>query len=930
MIVGAQETSPAKSIRTTLGLCLIQRVSWRWGWLVTLLWLCSWMSLSGSSAPSSETWWSFKPVTRPALPSGPRVPPHPIDAWVQATLEAKGIQANGPATPRERVRRLYFDLTGLPPEPEVVRAFEAHPTASAWTNLVDRLLASPAYGERWARHWLDVVRFAQSNGYERDGEKKFAWRYRDYVVDAFNADKPYDQFVREQIDGDELAASMEVPGSTHALTKQSRDAIIASGFLRLGVLDDEPDDLLQAEFDELDDIVSTTGTAFLGLTLGCARCHDHKFDPITQSDYYSFVAFFRSLRTAGKPASSLDTSSYWPLVSQSHLQAWNQGQENRVAELEKKMTQADKATKRELQSRIDAIHKEEPPFEWALAGRERHGLIPTVQVLSRGNPRSPGATVSPAVPAILGGQRVEVNPIVGPISGSGRRRALAEWIASPQNPLTARVIVNRVWHEHFGRGIVKSTTDFGKAGLPPTHPELLDWMASEFMANGWSLKRLHRLILTSETWSRSSSTKNNQGQAKDPANELLWRHALRRLDAEALRDTLLSVSGLLNPKAGGRGFFPYLSGEALAGGSRPGTDWEVQDAREQSRRSIYAYVRRTTMSPMMEAFDYNNVTSPLGERPVTTVAPQALMLMNDAFMAEQAHGLADRLTREIPGPKEGASGSGRLLERRLIRAFELAAARAPKDKEIASLTRFMRREQNRFLTESEALHFRPDVPDTLSIPYLDALPAAKCLVGPASGWSYHKGLWPREYEGNRNMEEGRGPFALWQATTVSNLVWTVTWVPSPSCDVASFLFRTQPGKPEDLGYEVALSLRNETVSLVQHTATGTRRLGEARVSEALSERIPMKVDVSGPRVRISVGTPLRLVLDIVDPEPLLSAGSCGVRVWGASVTLDQARLSSSGSAMNWAPEQDQKAAERAALEAACLLVLNLNELCYVD
>lgn len=930
MIGRTQDTMRAGSAWTASLLRSSRNAVFRWGGMALLLWTCSWAGLIASNAPSSETWWSFKPVTRPALPSGPRVPSHPVDAWIHASLEAKGIQANGLATPRERVRRLYFDLIGLPPEPEVVRAFEANPTASAWTNLVDRLLASPAYGERWARHWLDVVRFAQSNGYERDGEKKFAWRYRDYVVDAFNADKPYDQFVREQIAGDEWAASLEVTGSTNALPKASRDAIVATGFLRLGVLDDEPDDKLQAEFDELDDIVSTTGAAFLGLTLGCARCHDHKFDPLTQADYYSFVAFYRSLQTAGKPTFTLDSSSYAPLAPRSRIEAWKRHQQDRVTELEQKLPQADDATKRQLKARIETIRKEEPPFEWTLAGCERQDAVPPVQVLSRGNPRSPGAVVSPAVPEILGGRPIEVKPIDGPIPSSGRRRALAEWIASPQNPLTARVIVNRVWHEHFGRGIVKSTTDFGKAGLPPTHPQLLDWLASEFMANGWSLKRLHRLILTSDTWSRSSSTLNTQGQAKDPANELLWRHALRRMDAEALRDTLLSVSGRLNPQAGGRGFFPHLSGEALAGGSRPGTDWEVQDAREQSRRSLYAYVRRTTMSPMMEAFDYSNVTSPLGERPVTTVAPQALMLMNDAFMTEQARGLAERLTREIPGGKGEASGDRRLLERRLARAFELAASRLPKPKEIASLTRFMSREQSRFMAETDALHFRPDVPDTLSIPYLDALPANKCLVGPSSGWSYHKGLWPRQYEGNRNMEEGRGPFALWQGATVSNFVWSGTWVPSPSCDVASFLFRVQPGTPEDLGYEIALSLRNESVAFLRHSTNGTRRLAETRVSETLSERVPMKIDASGARLRVWLGAPLRLVIDSVDPDPLLASGACGVRVWGASVTLDHARLTTSGSEWKWAPELDRKAAERAALEAACLLVLNLNELCYVD
>ncbi|HXI52656.1 MAG TPA: PSD1 and planctomycete cytochrome C domain-containing protein, partial [Candidatus Saccharimonadales bacterium] len=610
-----------------------------------------------------RAWWAFQPIRRPPVPSTKwqARAANPIDRFVFAQLETKGLTPNPSANPRELVRRLHFDLVGLPPSPEEVDAFASHPTSEAWEELVDRLLARPEYGERWGRHWLDVVRFAQSNGYERDGEKPYAWRYRDYVVRAFNQDKPYDQFVREQIAGDELPEA-------------GADAIIATGFQRLGVWDDEPDDKRLAEFEELDDILSTTSTAFLGLTLGCARCHDHKFDPIPHADYYRMLAFYRNVTLYENARYAIDSPNYIPLADRAAVAEWKQAHASRLKPLEEALAGATNAeTKKKLARQVEQTKGESPPFPWALAIRERGPRPPPTHVLIRGNAGSEGPEVEPAFLSVLGGRKPDLpEPAPGAVS-SGRRRVLAEWIASPSNPLTARVMANRIWQHHFGRGLVKTASDFGHAGTPPTHPQLLDWLADEFIAHGWSVKALHKTILLSAVYRMSSRTDNTQAEAADPDNDFFWRQNLRRLEAESLRDTVLAISGQLNPVAGGRGFFPRLSGEVLAGQSRPGLDWEISSQAELARRSIYAYVRRTMPIPVLEAFDYNNTASPVSERPVTTVAPQALMLLNDEFMQTQADAWAARLVREA-GPSP---------ERQIQRGFRLALGRDPTAREAA-------------------------------------------------------------------------------------------------------------------------------------------------------------------------------------------------------------------------------------------------------
>jgi hypothetical protein len=575
-------------------------------------------------------YWAFQPVRSPAVPalSGAR---HPIDAFIRQKLAEKGLSAAPPAGRRELIRRVTFDLIGLPPAPEEVDAFVADARPDAYERLIDRLLASPQYGERWGRHWLDVVRFAQTNGYERDHEKPNAWRYRDYVIRALNQDKPYDQFVREQLAGDELDAVTD-------------DALTATAFFRLGVWDDEPDDKRQAEFDELDDMLATTSNAFLGLTLGCARCHDHKFDPVGQDDYYSMLAFLRNIRPYADYVKRDPSKS-----AMANLRSGGQ----------------------------------------TLCVREFGAEPLTTQVLIRGSAASPGKAVQPQFIRVLCPSDAAARP-APPVAApnrqtTGLRRELAEWIASPANPMTARVLVNRLWHYHFGRGIVATPNDFGKTGMSPSHPELLDWLAADLVHGGWRLKRLHRLILTSDTYQLSSRIDNTRAVQIDPDNTLLWRQNLHRLEAEAVRDTILAVSGRLNPKMGGRGIFPTLPKEVLDTQSKPGYGWDNQMSKdEQARRSVYIFVKRTLGVPLLDVLDFASPDSSQAKRSVTTIAPQALILLNGEFVQEQATAFADRLIKE----------GGRHPEANIRRMFRLAVARLPTAEEEKIAQAYLQRMQD--------------------------------------------------------------------------------------------------------------------------------------------------------------------------------------------------------------------------------------------
>jgi hypothetical protein len=914
---------------------------------------------SGKVTEAARRFWAYQPVKRPEPPvvAHRELVRNPLDAFVLHELEAKGLEPVGLADRVALVRRAYYDLLGLPPTPEQVDAFLADTRPDAWERLIDQLLGSPAYGEKWGRHWLDLVRYAETHGYERDSAKPFAWRYRDYVLEAFNRDLPYDRFLVEQLAGDELA-------------EVTRDSLIATGYFRLGLWDDEPADRLLAKYDVLDGIVSTTAGVVLGMSIGCARCHDHKRDPIPQKDYYRLLAFFRditdmnkaNLRKVRTPESEQEVVRLRQELRQREARLYN-----RVYELEQRLAAGLKerglpgalslsedvvdlhykfyrdtwdklpdfdSLKHETEgavsgnrfslapaSRQEAIglvftgtlrvpqkgrytfavtssegvrlkvnsqavverpdrggHQAEgsvelpagpvpirleyfnstgapalevswsgpgfsnrklsdegraaervlaadsrtsgqiwsytldkPPADWmkpefsgegwkpgrggfgargtpgavvrtpwktadiwlrrtftvetppvelaldihhdddvevylngqlvyqsagfltsyqrvslsenatkalrkgdnllavhcnqngggqyidvglvqgnpldparlmrkhgeAILGADltqryldlvnelaavRKEKIPEpgldvmcveergraeTHVLIRGNPTAEGPKVEAGFPEVLNAGSVKMPGLPASVHSSGKRRALAEWLVSPSNPLTARVMVNRIWQHHFGRGIVPTSNDFGKLGEMPTHPELLDWLADEFVRGGWQIKPLHRLIMTSNTY-RLSARAGTQGLKVDPANTLLWRFGMRRLTAEEVRDSILMASGQLNRKGGGPSVYPPIPAEVLAGQSRPGDGWFTSPPEEAARRSVYVHVKRSLQVPILATHDQADTDSSCAVRYTTTVPTQALGMLNGEFINEQAESLARRLEREAP------------------------------------------------------------------------------------------------------------------------------------------------------------------------------------------------------------------------------------------------------------------------------------------
>lgn len=652
-----------------------------------------------------RAYWAFRPIIRPTIPNAKETTwdDQAIDGFIYHRLILEGLHPSSAATPRELIRRTYFDLLGLPPTPEDVNKFEQEfirEPNSTFHTLVDGLLASQHYGERWGRHWLDIVRFAQTNGYERDGEKLLAWRYRDYVIKAFNEDKPYNQFIVEQLAGDEIDES-------------TFESITATGFYRLGVWDDEPDVKDAAIYDGLDDIIRTTSEAFLGLTVGCARCHDHKFDPLSQVDYYCILSFFRNITPFGIDKSETHWQEnpdaiYTPLIDKEMVAVWQAKRDEFQTELkrlEAAKGAADTETKKQLDQKIKDVQKKlkSPAYPQALSVRENSSEVEDTFVLVRGNHLTQGKKVQPRFLSVLGAKVPKVTPVStegefrsllreqGVKPTSGRRLALAKWIASPQNPLTARVIVNRLWQYHFGRGIVPTPSDFGRTGQRPSHPELLDWLASELIDNNWSLKHIHRLILNSHTYRQSSKQIPNDEiyhpQSKDPDNLLLWRQNLRRLDAEGIRDAILSVSGKLNSEMGGRGIFPKLSTGVLSSQSRPGSGWtQNQDESQRSRRSVYIFVKRTLGVPLMETLDTPTPDKPEPSRQTTTIAPQALILLNSEFIDWQAKTFAERLTME----------NGWHPTANITRAYQLAFGRFPNHRESVIATNFIERQEALF------------------------------------------------------------------------------------------------------------------------------------------------------------------------------------------------------------------------------------------
>lgn len=636
--------------------------------------------------------WAFEPMN-PVEPPGldasqinaAQWNANPIDAFIHHSLDQASLTPNPPADRATLIRRAHYDLTGLPPTAKEVESFVNDPDPEAFAKLVDHLLQSPHYGEQWGRHWLDLVRYAETNSYERDGIKPNAWKYRDYVIKSFNDDKPYDQFVREQLAGDEL-------------DEVTTETLTATGYYRLGVWDDEPADPLQARFDGFDDLITTTGQAFLGLTINCARCHDHKIDPIPQTDYYGMLAFLADVTPWGKRGNintnnQIDVSS--EEVNRAHqendarqrevqaqmleienvgivkmaapLQRETEGnvrQRNRVLKehLQKHLSDDQWTAYQRLSKQLKSIEKDAkrlPPRENVMGLAVCQPNPDETFVLFRGNPHSPSDPVVPMFPAIFDEEVPEIPEPKADARSAGRRRVLADWIVSPDNRLTARVMANRIWQFHFGRGIVRSSNNFGQLGTPPTHPELLDWLAHEFVNQGWKLKSMHRLIMNSRAYQMSSQA-NEPAVSKDPNNDLFWRYDSRRLRAEEVRDSMLAAAGVLNNQTYGPSFYAKVSAEVLAGQSKPGQGWGDSPQEQRDRRSVYIHVKRSLLTPLLTAFDFPDPDLTCEERFATLQPGQALALLNGDFAHEQAF----RLSRSI----DAAESDNSTVVRRTIEA----------------------------------------------------------------------------------------------------------------------------------------------------------------------------------------------------------------------------------------------------------------------
>jgi hypothetical protein len=683
--------------------------------VLSLFVLCTVLLGAGTFTQRQREFWSFQRVKTqtPPVVKHTKWVRTPIDSFIAAKLEAKGIEPAQPAAKIALLRRATFDLTGLPPTPEEVDAYLADNSPQAFEKVVDRLLASPQYGERWGRHWLDLARYAESEGFKSDETRPNAWRYRDYVIQSFNADKPYNRFVEEQIAGDEL-------------WPESPEARVATGFHRNYPDESNARVLQQRRQEILDDVTDATGAVFMGLTYGCARCHDHKFDPILQSDYYRLQAFFANtaandhipmlppdqlaeyrrkraiweeqtadiraritalLEPARLAASKEYFDKYPPEIQAMILKPaaerspyeWQMfakarpylemGGEDGAKPLRGEAKQKYDALKAEL-AKFDDINPGELPEGMGMVDLSRNA--PPTHILAVGVYDHPKEEVQPGFLTLLDPDPAKIVPPSN-VDSTGRRTALAKWLTNPDNPLTARVMVNRIWHYHFGKGIAGTPSDFGVMGERPTHPEMLDWLTAEFVRSGWSMKHMHRLIMTSAVYRQSADFRKDAAEA-DPSNRLLWAFPRHRLESEVIRDSSLMVSGLLNSKVGGPSVYPELPADMPP----PRGGWKVSSPEERNRRSVYIFVRRNSRYPMMEAFDMPDTHESCSRRDVTTTAPQALTMLNDRVALEWAQAFAGRaLADKDP----------------VDRAFRLAYSRLPDPWEKDTVATFFHKQE---------------------------------------------------------------------------------------------------------------------------------------------------------------------------------------------------------------------------------------------
>ncbi|MBM3982249.1 MAG: DUF1553 domain-containing protein [Planctomycetes bacterium] len=616
-----------------------------------------------------RAFWAFQPVRRPAVPDVRDAKAdvrNPIDRFLLAKLSANGLTFAPPADRRALLRRVTFDLTGLPPTPEETEAFLKADAADAYEKVVDKLLASPAYGEKWGRRWLDVARYADSNGMDENLAYVNAWRYRDYVIRSLNADKPYDQFVKEQIAGDLL------PGGTEA---ERADRLTATGFLVIGPKMLAEDDPMKMRMDIIDEQLDTVGQAFMGLTLGCARCHDHKFDPITTGDYYGLAGMFYSTKTMKNHSvvAAWNERAIGTPASAAARAEWEQKVAAAKAQLARAQSPAVAAVAgfasvplvRQQRDKVAAAEKAKPPGEEAMAVEDAKGE--NLKVHLRGNHLTLGAEAPRRLPRVVAGDA----PLALGSDRSGRKE-FAEWLARPDNPLTARVMVNRVWAGHFGAGLVRTPDNFGRLGERPTHPELLDWLAAEFVANNWSMKHLHRLVVTSGAY-RMSSRPNPAAGAKDPDNRLLAHFPRRRLDAEEIRDGMLAVSGLLDRTAGGTLLKATPRQYVTGTGSRN------YDGYAAPRRSVYLPVVRSAVYDVFQTLDFPDPSVPNGQRVATTIPTQALLLLNSA-LADQTAAAFAKAVLAVEGDEAA----------RVRTAYNRAYGRAPTAAELDTVLAYLK------------------------------------------------------------------------------------------------------------------------------------------------------------------------------------------------------------------------------------------------
>lgn len=707
-------------------------------------------------------YWAFRQPMRASLPAVKNRAwvKNPIDAFVLARLEEKNLAPSPRADKRTLLRRVTFDLLGLPPTVAEINDFLADRSPDAYEKVVTRLLADARYGERWAQHWLDVVRFGETNGFELDQDREQAWRYRDYVIKSLNDDKPYDRFIIEQIAGDELTP----PAAPDAFEMR-----VATGFLRAGpqhVVAGNQDVAVNRQ-EWLTEVMFGVGNGVLGLTVGCARCHDHKFDPIPQADYYRLQAFFaaadnydfkrptKEQEQAHKAAVAAHKAKLKPIQEQikaiekpyeERLQAAKRAklephyanaltkdaklrseEEKRLAkdaermidvnwdELVAALGSADKEKRAALRRQIHELELYAPePLPAALSVTDKLLPTPAMHILKGGDAHRLGAEVQPRFLSVLlppdAPPTATLTPVPqGLFKSTGRRLALARWLTTPDHSLTARVMMNRLWHYHFGRGIVATPNDFGRNGQQPTHPALLDWLATEFVARGWSLKAMHKLMVLSNTYQQASAIDPVKAKL-DPDNKLLWRAPRQRLDAEALRDAILMVSGKLTEQMGGPAVRVPLEPEVydtIFTEAEPDNLWPVHpDARQHTRRSLYLVRKRNVRLPLLVAFDAPDLMSSCGARSTSVHALQALTLMNSDFMRQQSKWLTARLFKETVGDQN----------QMITRLYELTLARQPKPAEL-QLTRAFLREQAALLRQrlvrGETVAQLPDTPPSV-------------------------------------------------------------------------------------------------------------------------------------------------------------------------------------------------------------------------